>query len=81
MGLPTKKSTYSRKKKRASRFALKRKFFNICPQCQKPIIPHQACSFCGYYKGRKVKEIRLTGKERQKEKDRKKKEKEKRKKK
>ncbi len=25
-----------------------------CAQCGAPIIPHNACSECGYYKGRKV---------------------------
>ena len=25
-----------------------------CPQCGAPIIPHNACNKCGYYKGRKV---------------------------
>ena len=26
----------------------------ICPQCKKARLPHRACQFCGYYKGKPV---------------------------
>ncbi len=28
-----------------------------CDQCQKAIVSHQVCPYCGYYKGRQVKKI------------------------
>jgi large subunit ribosomal protein L32 len=29
-----------------------------CPQCFAPVRPHQICPSCGYYKGRKVINIK-----------------------
>lgn len=58
MGLPSQKRTKSSKKKRASHFALKKPLLGKCPKCQKPIKPHHACQFCGYYKGREVIRIK-----------------------
>lgn len=25
-----------------------------CPQCAEPVLPHQVCPKCGYYRGRQV---------------------------
>ncbi|MBU1131043.1 50S ribosomal protein L32 [Patescibacteria group bacterium] len=58
MGLPSQKRTKSSKKRRASHFALKKSSLNKCPKCQKPILAHRACRFCGYYKGREVIKIK-----------------------
>lgn len=49
----------------------------LCPKCGKSILPHQACKFCGFYKGKEMIDVlkKLTKKERkQKEKDMKEKE-------
>jgi len=58
MGLPSKKRTKSSKRRRAAHFALKTINLNQCPKCQKPIRPHRACRFCGFYKGREVIKIK-----------------------
>lgn len=44
----------------------------LCPKCGKPILPHNACRACGFYKGEEVIDVlkKLTKKERkQKEKE------------
>ncbi|HEX9664307.1 MAG TPA: 50S ribosomal protein L32 [Patescibacteria group bacterium] len=59
MGVPTQRRTKSSKGKRASHFALKKIKLFKCPQCQKPVQPHHACKYCGYYKGREAVKIKL----------------------
>ena len=54
MGLPGHRRTSSDKRRRAAHFALSESAMTTCPKCAKPIRPHRACAFCGYYKGRKV---------------------------
>lgn len=58
MGLPSQKRTKSSKKRRASHFALKTVKANLCPKCQHPIMPHHACRYCGFYKGREIVKIK-----------------------
>jgi len=58
MGLPSQKRTKSSKKRRAAHFALRPASLSHCPKCQKPIISHRACRFCGYYKGQSVVKIK-----------------------
>jgi len=29
-----------------------------CPHCEKLIIPHQVCPYCGFYKGEEVLQIK-----------------------
>ena len=66
MGLPGHRRTSSHKRRRAAHFALETTAFNACPKCKKPLRPHRACAFCGYYKGRSVvsvaKKTRATAK-------------------
>jgi large subunit ribosomal protein L32 len=54
MGLPGHRRTSSHKRRRAAHFALAETTFNPCPKCKKPLRPHRACAFCGYYKGKSV---------------------------
>jgi len=62
MGLPGHRRTSSHKRRRASHFALKAANLTKCPNCQYPIMTHRACANCGYYKGRKVLEVKLKSK-------------------
>ena len=54
MSVPKKRRTSGSAGKRRSHHALKTATINTCPQCKKAVRPHQACSFCGYYKGKEV---------------------------
>ena len=54
MALPKRKHSKSRRNKRRTQQTLRMPPIIECPQCGAPIIPHNACNKCGYYKGRKV---------------------------
>ncbi|MBI4090699.1 MAG: 50S ribosomal protein L32 [Candidatus Komeilibacteria bacterium] len=54
MGTPTKKRTSGQRKRRAAHFALANQNTVRCPKCKHVTLPHRACSFCGYYRGRQV---------------------------
>ena len=70
MSVPPKRRPKSAQGGRAAHLRLKKKVFTACSHCKKEIPTHQACPFCGYYKGREVIHIKL-----KKEKGKKKKEK------
>lgn len=53
MGVPTQKRTKASGRRRASHFALKNKSTVKCSNCGAVLMPHRACSKCGYYKGEK----------------------------
>ncbi|MBU0707760.1 50S ribosomal protein L32 [Patescibacteria group bacterium] len=59
MALPVKKSTKTRKRRRLAYFKQSKTPLSVCPKCKKPIRSHQACSFCGTYKGREIVEIKI----------------------
>jgi large subunit ribosomal protein L32 len=40
--------------RRRSHLALKPKQLAKCAHCNREIMPHAVCKFCGYYKGREV---------------------------
>ena len=71
MALQSQRRTKSSKKRRASHFALKKATFNTCSHCRKPVLPHHACAYCGYYNGKEV--IKITTALDKKEKNKKKK--------
>ena len=54
MSVPKKRITSSSKKQRASHFAIKKQNLVKCNNCQAALLPHRACSQCGWYKGKKV---------------------------
>ena len=58
MGLPGHRRTSSDKRRRAAHFALKPSHFTVCSHCQQPVLPHQVCANCGYYRGRQVLKIK-----------------------
>lgn len=51
MPVPGKRRAQRRRKIRASHHALEKIHLSTCPKCQKPVLPHHVCEFCGYYKG------------------------------
>lgn len=50
MSVPKKRRTSSSVGRRRSHHALKEVSLNKCPQCGKTVKPHEACTFCGFYK-------------------------------
>jgi len=54
MPVPKRKRSRTRRDKRFANKGLKVRSFSTCSQCSEAIIPHVACSSCGYYKGKKV---------------------------
>lgn len=78
MAHPKQKRTKASAKRRASHFALKTKSLIKCSKCNKPVLPHRACKFCGTYRGNQILKIKSKKKtEKQKAQERRQKEREK----
>ncbi|MDP2631179.1 MAG: 50S ribosomal protein L32 [Candidatus Uhrbacteria bacterium] len=54
MSVPAFKNSRSRVRRRRSHQALKKTDSSNCLKCDSPILPHRACTSCGYYKNRQV---------------------------
>ncbi len=59
MPVPKRKVSRSRRDKRSANKGIKPQQITLCQTCQFPIMPHQACRDCGYYKGVKILRTRL----------------------
>jgi len=62
MAVPRKKVSHSRKNSRRSHHSLVAKQLVACPHCHQPKPSHTVCPACGYYKGKKVKEVEKAAK-------------------
>lgn len=58
MSVPKKRRTKSSVGKRRSHHALSSIKLNKCAKCGRAVKPHQACSFCGTYKGKEILKIK-----------------------
>jgi len=58
MSTPTKRLPKSRRGFRSAHMKLKKPVFSVCSKCKKRVVPHTACSFCGYYKDKQVLKIK-----------------------
>lgn len=56
MALPKRRHSNSRTGKRRAHDALTPPGVVVCPNCRELKLPHRACPFCGYYRGRQVVE-------------------------
>ena len=54
MPVPKRKTSRSRRDKRQANKGITPQIVGACNNCNDPILPHQVCLSCGYYKGRKV---------------------------
>jgi large subunit ribosomal protein L32 len=54
MPVPKRKRSRARRDSRFANKGMKVKTFGKCPNCEAPMLPHQACKECGFYKGAKV---------------------------
>jgi large subunit ribosomal protein L32 len=68
MAVPKKRTSKSRQLKRRAQIFLSKPNLVKCQKCGHFILPHQVCSFCGYYKGKEVVDVlaKLDKKERKK---------------
>lgn len=55
MPVPRQRLSSRRGRMRASHHALGTITTVTCTQCQKAILPHRACPWCGFYKGRNLR--------------------------
>ncbi len=58
MALPKRQHSKQRGRKRRTHWKLKVAAFGSCPNCQKPILSHRVCPFCGFYKGQPIVAIK-----------------------
>ena len=54
MPVPKRKRSRARRDKRFANKGIQETAVAHCAQCQAPLVPHQACKSCGFYKGAKV---------------------------
>jgi large subunit ribosomal protein L32 len=54
MPVPKRKTSKSRRDRRASTKFIRPQAVAACSNCQQAVSPHQACLQCGFYKGKKV---------------------------
>jgi large subunit ribosomal protein L32 len=54
MPVPKRKTSKSRRDKRHSTRFIRPQAITVCSHCTSPLLPHQACDACGFYKGKKV---------------------------
>ncbi len=62
--MPNPKRQHSRQRGRKRRTHWKASVPSLgpCSHCQKPIVPHRVCPFCGFYKGKLVVEMEIVEK-------------------
>ncbi|MBU0549661.1 MAG: 50S ribosomal protein L32 [Candidatus Omnitrophica bacterium] len=58
MPLPKRRHSKTRGRKRRTHWKLKSPVFVACSQCKQLKLPHHVCSFCGYYNGKQVIQIK-----------------------
>ncbi len=54
MPVPKRKLSRKRRDQRSANKGIKPKAITGCQTCQAPVMPHQVCQECGYYKGKKI---------------------------
>ena len=57
MAVPKRKVSKSRRDKRRTHYKAEMPAIAVCSNCGEPVKPHNICAKCGYYNGRKIKEI------------------------
>ncbi len=58
MSVPARRKSSSKTKKGRSHLSIKKTKLIKCSKCGKAVIPHNACSFCGNYKGKEKIKIK-----------------------
>jgi len=58
MAQPKRKHSHARTRQRRAHLNLTVPQYSLCPKCEEPVRPHNACRKCGVYQGRQVLTIR-----------------------
>ena len=58
MANPKRKHSHARQGKRRAHLFLTPALLEDCPQCHEKKLSHHVCPKCGYYKGRRVMEVK-----------------------
>ncbi len=59
MAHPKRQHSRQRQRKRRTNTGISVPSFTECSNCQKPVIPHRVCPFCGFYKGKPIVAIKV----------------------
>ncbi|MDA0999251.1 MAG: 50S ribosomal protein L32 [bacterium] len=54
MGLPKRRHSQTRGRKRRTHYKVATPTVALCSHCGKAVPPHRVCTACGHYKGKKV---------------------------
>ena len=58
MVVPKRRQSSSRRDKRRAHDSLSAPTIVACPQCSEPQRPHHVCEKCGFYKSKKIIEVK-----------------------
>lgn len=56
-GVQVKKHTKGKRNRRRSHLALKKTFLAVCGKCEREVLPHHICAYCGHYNGRQIIDV------------------------
>jgi len=59
MPVPKRKRSRARRDKRFANKGMKVQSLSECKNCQAPLLPHQVCKGCGFYKGVKIMDTKI----------------------
>ncbi len=64
-GVQTQRHTSSKRNRRRSHLALEKTLLAVCAKCNKAVLSHRVCAYCGFYDGKEVIDVmaKLTKKE------------------
>ncbi|MDO8676119.1 MAG: 50S ribosomal protein L32 [Candidatus Azambacteria bacterium] len=56
-GVQPKRHTSGKRNRRRSHLALTKTFLSTCPKCDRAILPHHICAYCGFYNGKEIIDV------------------------
>ena len=57
MAVPFRRTSKTKKRMRRTHLKKTAPKVVVCPNCEEAIMPHRACTKCGYYKGKEIIKI------------------------
>ncbi|MDD4706244.1 MAG: 50S ribosomal protein L32 [Bacilli bacterium] len=57
MAVPARRTSKTKKRMRRTHLKKTAPKVVVCPNCEEAIMPHRACTKCGYYKGKEIIKI------------------------